>query len=982
MIYDDYLDYTDKYINKYGPKTVVFMQVGDFFELYAVKNQIEEAGADIYKVAEICNIQVSRKNKAILENSRQNPLMAGFPIATISKFVNIMVQHGYTCVLIRQTTAPPSPKREVTEVISPATTLSVNTPESTYLMVIYWENITDHKTQRKYLSAGVALIDLTTAKSHVYEAYSLSSDPNYALDETHRIYCHYKPIEVVFLGDNLDMSFTSQLEYLYRDTALHTIWEGKRFHLYKHPPYQNSILEKVFGQSLVTPIELLQLEKSPLATIAYTYMIQFAYEHSETIVQKIEKPSPLKNDTHLILEATCAYQLNILSHHEQSLLALLDRTKTAFGARLYKERLLNPILSIDQLEERYNQIEFFKNHYSQLTPLLASILDLERIIRRIGLIKLQPCEWGSLLSSLETSQQIYEKLNKPSLPTQIIQSTQVLNLEECAKYNLQDIYTSLFHKGYSSQLDALQEELQSHFTALQAIATSLDPNNLCKLDCNERDGYFLMTTKKRWESIQQKPFTTKLVSPSSSNLRVTSPEIENHSNAILLLQRKISLLNIDLYKQFLATFYEQHAPAFQQLVSELAEIDVACSHARNAIEYNYHKPTLVSAPTSFITAKELRHPIIERLSYRAQYVANDVHLDKSGMLLYGINASGKSSLMKSIGLAVIMAQAGMYVSGHITLSPYKHIFTRIASMDNIWRGLSTFTVEMLELKNILHRCDHNSLVLGDELCAGTEAVSGIAIVAAGIHELQKKQASFVFATHLHELLDVELPPVTVMHLHIEVDAEGNIIYDRKLKPGSGSPLYGLEVCRFLQMPDAFLKKANDIRKKIQKVPPHLVAPKPSRYSQDIYVSQCELCGNVATETHHIQHQKDATSLLVHHPSNLVTLCEACHLKQHTGENVILAKIQTSQGPQLQVRPPTPTNNNPSPSQAQTLPPLPEVLLYTIKGWFYRTTPTEKWKKTTPTGFKKLQKLGYPIPLEPEQLQAFLSEHQTVCMKQG
>lgn len=977
MIYDDYIQYTIQYQDKYGAKTVVFMQVGDFFELYAVQNETEQAGADIYRVAELCNIQVSRKNKSILENSRQNPLMAGFPIATISKFIQIMVQNGYTCVLIRQTTPPPNPKREVTEIISPGTTLSINTPSNSYLMTVYWETIPDYASQRKYLSAGIALIDLTTAKSHIYEAYSLSSDPNYALDETYRLFCHYKPNEVVFLGDPLEPSLIEQLEQTYRTTTLHTFWQNKQFQLYKHPAYQNSILEKVFGKSLVTPIELLQLEKSPQATIAYAYMIQFAYEHNESIVQKIEKPIHLSNATHLILEANCAYQLNILSHqNEQTLLELLDKTKTAFGARLFKERLLNPILSLDALEERYQQIEYFKNYYSQLTPLLASILDLERIVRKIGLCKLQPCEWISLHTSLEMASQIYEKLNKttPYLPAQLIQTYQsVLNLEECAKYNMQDIYTSLFHTGYSSKLDTLQSELQEHFSALTTIATSLDPN-LCKLDCNERDGYFLTTTKKRWESIQQKSFTVKPISASSSILRITSPQIEKHSNAILLLQRKISLLNIDLYKQFLASFYETHAHTFQTLITELANIDVACANARNAIEYNYQKPTLVSSSTSFITAKELRHPIIERLSSNTtSYVTNDIHLDQSGMLLYGINASGKSSLMKSIGLAVIMAQAGMYTPGYLTLSPYKHIFTRIATMDNIWRGLSTFTVEMLELKNILHRCDSNSLVLGDELCAGTEAISGIAIVAAGINELQKKQASFVFATHLHELQDVDLPPLTVMHLHIDVDQDGNIIYDRKLKPGSGSPLYGLEVCRFLQMPESFLKKANDIRKKIQKVPLHLVSPKPSRYSPDIYVSHCELCGNVATETHHIQQQKDATSLLVHHPSNLVTLCEACHLKQHTGQSVIQAKIQTSQGTQLQIQPLSPSTHT------HVLPPIQSLLLYQIQGWYYRTTPTEKWKKATPTGYKKLQRLGYAIPLDPQELQVFLKELQASCM---
>lgn len=978
MIYDDYIEYCKEYEEKYGEKTVVFMQVGDFFELYAVQSETERAGADIYRVAELCNIQVSRKNKSILENSRQNPLMAGFPIATISKFIQTMLQYNYTCVLIRQTTPPPNPKREVTEVISPATTLTIQSSADSYLMVVYWECITDYATQKKYLSIGCGLIDITTGKSYVYEANSTNSDPNYAMDEVYRLFCHYKPSELVFLGE-IDPSTIDQLEQTYRNTALHTCWNSKQFNVYKQVSYQNTVLEKIFGKTLISPIEVLQLEKSPFATIAYTYMIQFAYEHNESIVQKIEKPVHLTNKTHLILEANCAYQLNLLSYqNEQTLYDILNQTKTAFGSRLFKERLLNPIISITELENRYDEVDYFKNYYQTLTPLLASILDLERIIRKIGLVKLQPCEWVSLHVSLEMAVKIYTVLDKPTTSlSEVMQEYQsILNLEECAKYNLQDIYTSLFKKGFAPELDACYSELQEHFAGLEEIARSLDPT-LCKIDCNDRDGYFITTTKKRWDTIKQEQYTAKPISSTSSVLRITSKAIEKRSDQILLLQRKLSIMNINRYKEYLVSFYDKFHTLFQKIIQDLAIIDVGCTNAKNAVDYNYKRPKLVSQEHSYITANNLRHPIIERLSLQSGYVTNDIHLNHSGMLLYGINASGKSSLMKSIGLAVIMAQAGMYTAGTVELAPYSRLFTRITTMDNIWRGLSTFTVEMLELKNILNRCDKRSLVLGDELCAGTEAVSGIAIVAAGIKELQRKEVSFVFATHLHELLEVELVKSTdiqVLHMHIEVDADGRIIYDRKLKPGSGSPLYGLEVCKFLQMPDTFLKTANEVRKKIQKIPSQLVPQKQSRYNKDLYVGNCEVCGKPATETHHIKHQKDATDMFVHHSSNLVPLCEECHLQQHTGETIIEGKIHTSAGTQLQV-----LEKKAPEEKRKTVEELQKVLIYQIKGWYYRLKPTEKWKKVTTNSLQKLHKLGYPVPLETDAIEVFLREQQSHYM---
>jgi len=361
-------------------------------------------------------------------------------------------------------------------------------------------------------------------------------------------------------------------------------------------------------------------------------------------------------------------------------------------------------------------------------------------------------------------------------------------------------------------------------------------------------------------------------------------------------------------------------------------------------------------------------------------------LDKKGLLLYGINASGKSSLMKAIGLNIIMAQAGMYVAAEeMELAPYHHLFTRITSTDNIYRGHSTFTIEMLELKNILNRCDPYSLILGDELCSGTEAISAVSIVAAGIDYLLKQQACFVFATHLHELMNLKMiessPSLCIAHMHIELDENtGKIIYDRKLKEGHGSSLYGLEVCRALKLPDAFLKMANQMRKEVQGMPTMYVEAKISKYNKDLIVSNCTLCGNPAHETHHIKQQKDANehgrigTIHKNDLHNLIVLCEECHLKQHHGKEVIENYIHTSDGIDIKIKQSSICTDKKEAFQLQ------ECLKYTQKGWMYRLQKNHRWKsiqsKTYPELYLYLKNKYSILPESYEHFNEVMQEYQS------
>lgn len=1031
-IYDDYFDYCDEYIQKYGDKTIIFMQVGDFFELYAVQNKKEKLGADIFKIAELCNIIVSRKNKSVNEISRSNPYMAGFPISAISKFIQITIQSQYTCVIIRQVTPPPLPKREVTEIISPSTNINVNSNEGTYLFVVYWDEIKDFNTSINILSVGISIVDITTGSIYIYEAFSKIDDIDFAKDEVHRYLNIYEPKEVVFIG-NISNQTKEELENQFcnsRNMVFHKKWYNENIKLFENINYQLSILETVYGKTCIPLFELLHIDRCIIGNISFCYMLQFIYDHNEEIIGKISKPIICKNEKHLILESNCAYQLNVLSNSigETPLLSILNRTNTAFGSRLFKYRLLNPVISKETLEERYDMIECFKqnNIFEELNVFLSSILDIERMNRRISISKFVPSEWSNFDNSFEMIYKIIEYIKNYDINASFIKKDKIskifdevteiikfyksfIKIDECIKYvSLNDIYNSIFQEGIYEDIDKLSNTIKKNFNEIEYIKDTItnltvNDNTLCRIDCNEKDGYHLTTTKKRWDNIIKtspekiiidknttlfwKDCKAKPLSSSSSNLRITHSYIDKLSDTIILKQRKLSILCIEYYKQFLQEFYEKYNSSIKEITLFIAEIDISCTNARNSVEYNYSRPDIIdNCSTSFLKAKSLRHPIIERLNTRTEYISNDIELgqDKKGLLLYGINASGKSSFMKSIGINVIMAQSGMYVaSKHFELSPYHHIFTRISGMDNIYRGLSTFTVEMLELKNILNRCDKNSLILGDELCAGTEAVSAISIVASGINELSNKNANYIFATHLHELLDVDFikdnKQIQISHMHIEFEEKtGKIIYDRKLQDGDGSRLYGIEVCKYLNLPSTFIETANKIRKNIQNVSLYIVNPKQSKYNSALYVSKCAICKKPATETHHIKHQQHTDNngyidnTYKNDLHNLIPLCEDCHLQQHHGEIIIDKYITTSEGIEIKTKNIKKETCNKKINTDYNL--LKPYLIYDIKGWKYKTRTNWKLLKDTEYCkiFKKISNiLDIKLPNNKNEIEYYL-----------
>lgn len=964
---DDYFQYQEKYEKLYGEKTIVLMEVGKFFEIYGIVNDSVKKGR-IYEIGDIINLTISKKNSKTKAVGQDNPLMAGFPNYAISKWSDNLLKHGYTVVLIEQQShGTKSPTRKVTQILSPGTNMHTNS-FSNYLMSIYLEQINDHRTHLPIMIVGISFVDITTGKTIVYETHSTTDDYKFALDEVFRFIQTFSPIEIIIHNINIPMNQCEICSYLELSTQIIHYNNYISDH-YLEPKYSDAILQKVYPTcGCLKPVEYIHLEKMPFALYSYIFLIQFTYEHNENIIFKLEKPIIWEPYKYLVLSHDAVNQLHVISDKNvphtngiSSLWDILNKTTTSMGKRLLKHRLLHPILDKQILLTNYDIIESLQSEYQEyklydmIRTHIKSIYDIERLHRRMAIKLFNPLDMTNLdmsYSSIFTAIDFIRNCNNSTiqhlLPDVDVCSqfqefvddyTKTIKIDSIIGIQLNNITENIFKDGIYPEIDSIQSKIDNCKKYFESLGNNLhmliDTNHTnstksyIELKYNERDGHYLTLTKARSKCLKTNlsKKTTILIKTLHDEYTVNYKDLEFKDNTGICkifsgtirqlshswigYQEKMKTICLQKFSELLYNYYNKYNPTLQKISKFIAEIDFYSCLSKVSYDNGYSRPTIdLERETSYIEATDVRHPIIEKVKDNIKYVANNVILGKDnqyGMLLYGVNAVGKSSYMKSIGLSVIMAQSGCFVPAKsFTYVPYKYLFTRISSSDNIFKGQSTFAVEMSELRGILKRSNEYSLVLGDELCSGTETTSGLAIVAAGVLRLSNNKSSFVFATHLHSLSELdEIKNCTVVHnYHMETiydESQKTLIYNRKLKSGSGSSIYGLEVAKAMDLDRDFINCANDIRKKIKGIHTHIVPPNNSSFNSNVIIQNCSICKSPATEVHHIQEQhlanKDGLIDTFHKNSrfNLSPLCHACHHNVHHGKLVIDGFIDTSNG---------------------------------------------------------------------------------------
>ena len=886
-IYPYYVEKTNYYKLIYGNNTILLMQVGSFFEIYS---DCDKDNIDIKTISDLTQLAVA--------NKKCGYYMAGFKVEILQKYANIITNAGYTCVIYEQTgeqTSDGKEKRALSEIISPGTNINCK-DEVSNLIIFYLEDN----------SMGCFVLNILSNKCFILESHSTTNDRNKALDDILRIITIHKPIEVLItsLSDKYDIN--KILEMFSQSTIIHNKI-GKMNKDITKLEYQKQVLIKAYNhQSLSDVIDYLDLNYYPIALIALINGIQFVYERNPNIIKNIEKPTYIDNNDTFKLDYDSAIQLNYIDHKENSVIKIINKCITAIGRRAMHIRLIYPKTTSDSLNNSYNIIEKYVDFdLSDPINYLKQIYDIERLYRKIVSMKILPSDWFNFALSIQNAKKLLiffkENLNDIDI---LEKSYNCLDLDNLTN-------DSPFKEGYFIELDNLNKQYTENYKKLEEIVLKISTigskdSTQCKIETTKEHIYILIT-KRRYETAKKlnpteiNNYTTE--NKSKDTYRITSSIVSKIITDIINIRNDITTKSNEIYKNFIKDFANNNFNSIINVIDKIGFYDCLICNINNTIRYNLTKPIICYKDKSFFNIKGIRNPIIE-VNYTC--IKNDISLDSNGMLLYGINSSGKSCLMKSVAINILLAQAGMYVfCDKMEYSPYTAIYTRISSSDNIFRGTSSFIREMTELDNILRRANKNSLVVGDEVCAGTEHISAISIVAASILELCKLNCSFLFATHLHELLNINditnNTQILIKHMKINM-VNDNFIFLRKLENGDGDKQYGINICRYLKMPNSFLLKSEEIRKTLTDTDHNFVEFKKSNYNAKIYMDRCLVCNiNKATETHHIIYQSIDNTKNKNKVDNLVPICQECHHKEHIEKNIkIEGYIDTAHGRVLNV----------------------------------------------------------------------------------
>ena len=914
-LFEYYLEQQKHYDEKYT-NSIVFMQVGSFYEVYSVYDK--ETSSRIGKseiVSKILNFRHSTRNDEVD--------CCGFPMYSYKSHINLIIDNGYTAILLDEEDSGNKKVRNVNCIYSPGTLATRQ--ESNILLSIHVSNI------KHSLKIGISTIDVNSGVTRLFQVCNV--------EDAYRIIESVNPMEIIINFQNVNQT---QKDDLTQNLALSKKVCHFSFGFHSdivNSEYQNEILSKLFGTSLVERIDEFQCYE--IGLISFLILVQFCHEHNENLLKSIHIPIFEVEGLQLILHHTAIHQLNVVNTHNHpvgsksihSLYDVVNNTSTPMGKRKLREILANPTANVKELKRSYTKIEemlpkieFYEKH-------LRHITDIERIHHKIVLNTIQPFELANLQESYNAIKIIMNSIESDlyndftEYLTYFHKTYNVLKLD----VSLSDLQQTIFQSGFSEQIDKLQDSITTNIKLADDECLKLskyanqkkkkqEDSQVVHFEGNKKCGYIFHTTYTRSELIKKYIMENNMKcdytfhKESKTKVTISSTKINNIIHTLVKSQDELKPIVIEKFTETVEHIKSSYSSILLKVNTLITEIDVIKSKAKTAILHNYCKPKIVDSERSFIKATGVRHPIIELIETHnsTSYIPNDINIgtDNDGILLYGVNGSGKSCYMKSVGLAIILAQSGHFVPcDHFEYSPYTTLFTRINCDDNIFKGQSSFFVEMSELKSILNICNSKSLILGDEVCKGTEDVSALAIVASSIEHFLDMQSSFIFATHLHKLPEISIiknrEKLKLMHMSVECDkSDGVLQFTRKLEEGLSEKIYGLEIANYIiDIPD-FFRKAYLIRNEIINKPKKVVDSKKSKYSSKVFMDSCHICGasgkDAKLEAHHIIFQSDTTSKVKkNNKGNLVVLCNEHHNQVHSGKLLIGGWKNTTEGRKLE-----------------------------------------------------------------------------------
>lgn len=786
-------------IKKDYEDSILFFRLGDFYEMFF---------EDAVKASKELGLTLTSRNK---EKDANVPL-AGVPYHSASSYITKLVSKGYKVAICEQVEDPKSAKgivkREVVKVVTPGTVVDVDSLDSksnNYLLSI---READGKI-------GIAYIDITTGEFKVTEIEK-EKDYSKLFNELNKI----EPKEILLL-DSFYEDVREQIDdYVQKNQASVSIVGKTRD--------GNKFLMDYFG---VISLESYGIKDKKAVIGAAAMVLDYAQTmqlENELTVEKIEF---LNTSNYAEINSITRKNLELTKNQREktvygSLLWVLDRCKTSMGTRLLKRYINNPLLNVKEIEKRQKDVQYFIDNIlirEDLKEKLDNVYDLERLLGKIIFGNENGKDLLALKNTLKSSIEIMNILKETNFFEEInvkkLYDVYVLideSIDEDAPFTVRE--GGMIKRGYNQELDEIHQIMNSGKDFLLKIeqrekeATGI--KNM-KIKYNKVFGYFIEVTKSNLDLVPE-TYTRKQTLANAE--RFITPELKKYEDTIINSKAKISDLEYYLFKEISAQVKDERN-ILTNLAEKLAYLDVIVSFATIAIENDYVKPEMLEN-SDILEIVEGRHPVVEKLIGRSDFIANSTKLKEKErfVVLTGPNMSGKSTYMKQVALISIMAQVGSYVPAkEAKLSIVDKYLTRIGASDDILSGQSTFMVEMSEVSNILNNATEKSLIILDEVGRGTSTFDGVSIATAiSIYIHNEIKAKTIFATHYHELTDLENKFDDIVNYRIEVnEKDGKVMFLRNIVKGGADKSYGIEVAKLAGLPKEILKESKKILKRLE-----------------------------------------------------------------------------------------------------------------------------------------------------------------------
>jgi DNA mismatch repair protein MutS len=780
------------------PDALLLFRVGDFYETFS---------EDAIKTSQILGIVLTKRN-----NGSSYVELAGFPYHSIDTYLPKLVKAGQRVAICEQLEDPSKTKkivkRGVIEVITPGTSTSdkiLENNKSNYLASVYFENEDD---------CGLSLLELSTGEFLVAEGN---------IEYIENLVSTFRPSEIIY-------SKTKQ--ELYKKIF------GNRYYTFLLEEWlytYDYAYEKLVNHFGTANLKGFGIGEMKMAISAAGVVLHYLSEAKQNDLKHINKISRIEKDKYVWLDKFTIKNLEIFSTNQSdgtSLVSILDNTKTPMGSRLFKRWLALPLKDLRAIKERQDIVQYLladQDLHLQFEDIVSQIGDLERLISKAALLKINPREVRHIFKALSCVDQIKilaqatksehlkklgEKLNpchtiKDKIDNTIVEDPPVA-------VNKGD----LIKKNISAELDELKllhgsgKEYLVQLRDREVLRTGI---NSLKISFNSVFGYYLEVTNSHKDKVPADWIRKQTLVNAE---RYVTEELKEYEEKILTAEVKISEIENTIYQDliFEISDYIEH---IQQDCALISYLDVLMCFTKNALDLNYNCPEVNDSHVIEIT--DARHPVIERrLPGDEEYIPNDIYLNNENqqiIILTGPNMSGKSAILRQTALIVLLAQIGSYVPATTAkIGLVDKIFTRVGASDNLSVGESTFMVEMIETAGILNNISDRSLILLDEIGRGTSTYDGVSLawaITEFLHQVPEKPKT-IFATHYHELNELASNLKRVRNFNVSVKEYHNkVIFLRKLAPGGTEHSFGIHVAQMAGIPKVITERANEILEKLE-----------------------------------------------------------------------------------------------------------------------------------------------------------------------